>query len=129
MSAGPSDVTGICGFFEKSPIWDSSNLERGFGWRPGLRLDVKTRMSTRGQVVIPVEIRRRLGLASGQALQVALDETERAIVLRMAYDGRRATSLLERSIEWERTRDSDPVEELLRSRKRARIRERARRRP
>lgn len=86
-----------------------------------------TRVSSRGQVVIPVEIRRQLQLSTGDELSVEVSlAPERAIVLRP-----RSRAEVERSLKkgyaWLRENGYDPVDALHRSRRRERARERRRR--
>jgi AbrB family looped-hinge helix DNA binding protein len=88
---------------------------------------MQTKLSSRGQVVIPLQVRRRMGLAKGQTLDVTFDEHERKIVLRAGYSPAETDEILRKAIEWEKTNPVDPVEALHESRRKARIRERERR--
>jgi AbrB family looped-hinge helix DNA binding protein len=90
---------------------------------------VTTRLSSKGQVVIPAAVRNALGLAAGEVLTVELGPPgERSLVLRGAtmadIDAR-----LERGYAWLEQGGDDPVEALHEARRQARRRERARRRP
>ena len=83
-----------------------------------------TRLSSRGQVVIPAAIRRRLRLATGEPLLVETGPPgERVIILR----GQTRSEIRERlsqSYSWFQQTGRDLVEELHDSRRRARKRER-----
>jgi len=86
-----------------------------------------TRVSSRGQVVIPIGIRRQLQLSTGDELAVEVSPPpERAIILRP-----RSRADVERSLRkgyaWLRENGYDPVEALHQSRRRERARERRRR--
>ena len=94
-----------------------------------VRSPVTTRLSSKGQVVIPAAVRNALGLAAGEVLTVELGPPgERSLVLRGAtmadIDAR-----LERGYSWLEQGGDDPVEALHEARRQARRRERARRRP
>jgi AbrB family looped-hinge helix DNA binding protein len=83
-----------------------------------------TRVSSKGQVVIPAAVRRQLGLRPGEELQVEIgSEVERTIVLRARPTRQELRRLLERWHRWFEERGVDPVEELHESRRRARIQE------
>jgi len=88
-----------------------------------------TRLSSRGQVVIPVAIRRRLRLTTGEPLLVETGPPgERVIILR----GQSRDELRERLVRgyaWFDRTGRDLVEELHESRRQARKRERDGRRP
>lgn len=91
-------------------------------------MTVSTRLSSKGQVVIPARMRRALGWRPGEKLSVELGPNgERAVVLRgRSSDDMEA--LLARGYDWlERSRHHDMVEALHASRRRARARERRRR--
>lgn len=88
-----------------------------------------TRLSSRGQVVIPAAIRRRLGLTTGEPLLVETGPPgERMIILR----GQSRVEVQERlaqAYSWFERTGRDLVEELHESRRQARKRERNDRRP
>jgi AbrB family looped-hinge helix DNA binding protein len=54
---------------------------------------METRVSTKGQVVLPVPLRRRIGLRAGDSLDVSIEEG------RIVLTPRRKTSLRPRVIE------------------------------
>jgi len=88
---------------------------------------VTTRVSSRGQVVIPAEVRRQLHISTGDELTVEVGPPPgRAIVLRLrsAADVDR---LLEKGWDWLRAKGYDPGKALHRSRLREASRERRRR--
>lgn len=88
-----------------------------------------TRLSSRGQVVIPAAIRRRLRLTAGEPLLVETGPAgERTIILR-GQTGDEIRDRLTRGYAWFESTGRDLVEELHESRRQARERERDRRRP
>ncbi len=88
-----------------------------------------TRLSSRGQIVIPASVRRRLRLEPGDLLRVEVQESGReAIVLRRATKAETERAL-EEGYRWFARTGRDPVEELHEARRQARIAERSRRRP
>lgn len=79
-------------------------------------------------MVIPAEVRRRLGLREGDELSVEIDEREpRGVVLRRV-SGVEVDRVLEAGARWLADSDRDLVEELHEQRRAERARERARRR-
>jgi len=81
------------------------------------------RLSSKGQLVIPARLRRKLGLTTGQALAVRAG-THREIVLSPAEeDSRGLEAMLEQARSWVATRRRDLVAELHDRRRRERIRE------
>jgi AbrB family looped-hinge helix DNA binding protein len=88
-----------------------------------------TRLSSRGQVVIPAAIRRRLRLTTGEPLLVeAGPPGERVIILR-GQSRDEIRQRLARGYAWFDRTGRDLVEELHESRRQARKRERNGRRP
>lgn len=88
-----------------------------------------TRLSSRGQVVIPAAIRRRLRLATGEPLLVeAGPPGERVIILR-GQNRDEVRERLARACSWFERTGRDLVEELHESRRQARKLERDGRRP
>jgi AbrB family looped-hinge helix DNA binding protein len=88
-----------------------------------------TRLSSRGQVVIPAAIRRRLRLTTGEPLLVeAGPPGERMIILR-GQSRDEIRQRLVRGYAWFDRTGRDLVEELHESRRQARTRERDGRRP
>jgi AbrB family looped-hinge helix DNA binding protein len=86
-----------------------------------------TRVSSRGQVVIPAEVRRQLQISTGDELTVEVGEPpDRAIVLRVR-SAAEVDRLLEKGWAWLRTQGYDPVKALHAARARERSRERRRR--
>ena len=43
---------------------------------------METTTTTKGQIVIPVEVRRKLGITEGTRIRVEVDEKERLIILK-----------------------------------------------
>ena len=84
-----------------------------------------TRMSSRGQIVIPAEIRRRLKLGTGDVFKVE-DRPNGELVLR-AHSRGEAKEQLEKGYAWFRKTGRDLVEELHEARRRERRREQSRR--
>jgi AbrB family looped-hinge helix DNA binding protein len=82
-----------------------------------------TRLSSRGQVVIPAAIRRRLRLIAGEPLLVESGPPgERVIILR-GQSRQEVRERLARGYAWFKRTGRDLVEELHESRRRARKRE------
>ena len=80
------------------------------------------RLSSKGQLVIPAALRRRLGLKTGQALAVRT-RPHREIVLSPAEDSQGLETMLRRARSWAGRRRRDLVEELHERRRRERERE------
>ncbi len=88
-----------------------------------------TRLSSRGQVVIPAAIRRRLRLTTGEPLIVeAGPPGERTIILR-GQTRDEVRERLSQAYSWFERTGRDLVEELHEGRRQARKRERGGRRP
>ena len=80
------------------------------------------RLSSKGQLVIPAPLRRKLGLKTGQALVVRTG-VHREIVLSPAdADSQGVETMLRRARSWEATGRHDLVEELHQRRRRERER-------
>jgi AbrB family looped-hinge helix DNA binding protein len=80
------------------------------------------RLSSKGQLVIPASLRRKLGLKTGQALTVRTS-ADREIVLSPAErDAKGLEAMLERTRRWPRSSRRDLVEELHERRRRERER-------
>ncbi len=82
-----------------------------------------TRLSSRGQVVIPAAVRAALGLAEGDVLTVEVENDPPRIVLRRP-DLAEVLRRIEDGYSWFVKNDVDLVEQLHESRRQARIRER-----
>jgi AbrB family looped-hinge helix DNA binding protein len=86
-----------------------------------------TRLSSKGQVVIPASVRRRLNLAAGEELRVEIGSTsERTIILRGPVK-RDVERRLRDGYAWLERSGYDPVAALHEARQEARERERRRR--
>ena len=85
-----------------------------------------TRLSSKGQVVIPAAVRRLLNLRPGEELQVVASAAERAILLRGPGPGD-VERKLARGYEWLERSGEDPVAALHEARRQARKQERRRR--
>jgi AbrB family looped-hinge helix DNA binding protein len=86
-----------------------------------------TRLSSKGQVVIPAAVRDALGLSVGEVLTVELGAPgERTIVLRGAALSEIETRIAQGYVWLEQTGD-DPVEAFHEARRQARLREHERR--
>ena len=89
-----------------------------------------TRLSSKGQVVIPASVRRRLGLIAGELLSIDVAAPpERAVTLRAALTPKQTEALLEKGYAWFEKTNRDLVEELHEARRIARVREKTPRRP
>jgi AbrB family looped-hinge helix DNA binding protein len=90
---------------------------------------VTTRLSSKGQIVIPASIREEMGLHPGTVLRVEVRrEGDRAIVLR-PRSPEAIEDLLEKGYRWIEDAGVDLVEDLHAARRKERIRERRKRRP
>jgi AbrB family looped-hinge helix DNA binding protein len=86
-----------------------------------------TRLSSKGQVVIPARVRRALGWRPGEKLSVEVGpKDQRALVLRGQSSDEMETTLT-RGYAWFERGRRDPVAALHESRRLARARERRRR--
>ena len=88
-----------------------------------------TRLSSRGQVVIPAAIRRRLRLTTGEALLVKTGPPGESVIILRGQSRDEVRERLTRAYSWFERTGRDLVEELHESRRRARKRERESRRP
>lgn len=71
-----------------------------------------THVSSRGQVVIPARLRRRLGLVAGRALAVAPAAGGGVVLVPLELGWRDSRRLLEGARSWVDRRGRDLVEEL-----------------
>ncbi len=84
------------------------------------RASTIVRVSSKGQIVIPVAVRRRLGLKTGQPLAIRTN-TQDEIVLRPAdRDSDAVDEMLRRLRSAARKRGGDPLRELHERRRRER---------
>ena len=88
-----------------------------------------TKLSSRGQVVIPAAIRRRLGLSTGEPLQVELGPAGQRVIILRSQTWNEVQERLIRGYGWFKRTGRDLVEELHEARRQARRGERDRRRP
>jgi len=76
---------------------------------------VETTATTKGQIVIPAEIRRKLGITEGTRIRIDVDEEEKRIILkpltresisglRGKYRGKKLLKSLMADRKWERNR-------------------------
>jgi len=88
---------------------------------------VVTRLSSKGQVVIPAWIRRRLGMSAGDRLTIEVQNGSGAVTLRplTAHD---LQDSIRKAEAWFASEAVDPVQRLHAMRREARTHERARRR-
>jgi bifunctional DNA-binding transcriptional regulator/antitoxin component of YhaV-PrlF toxin-antitoxin module len=84
-----------------------------------------TRLSSRGQVVMPTEIRRRRRLVKGEPLLVETRLPGERVVVRRGQGRDGVRDRLVRGYAWFEKTGRDLVEELHESRRRARKRERS----
>jgi AbrB family looped-hinge helix DNA binding protein len=123
----PLESTAACGRRDRAVRIELANPSKT-AYLIGVASDV-TKLSSRGQVVIPVAIRRRLRLAAGDALLVETGPPgERVIILR-GQSRDEVRDRLTRAYSWFERTGRDLVEELHESRRQARKRERDSRRP
>ena len=88
-----------------------------------------TRLSSKGQVVIPAWIRRELDLSPGELLQVDLRREGRGEIVLRPGSTTEVEGLLRKGYEWIEAAGVDLVEELHEARRKERLRERRERRP
>jgi AbrB family looped-hinge helix DNA binding protein len=88
-----------------------------------------TRLSSRGQVVIPAAIRRRLRLTAGEPLLVETGPPGERVVILRGQSRDEVRERVARACSWFERTGRDLVEELHESRRQARKRERDGRRP
>lgn len=89
---------------------------------------LRTRLSSKGQVVIPAPVRRALGLQPGESLSVEMGPRgDRSFVVRGGGSGE-IDALLARGYAWLKRSGADPVAALHRSRRASRAYERQHRR-
>ena len=81
------------------------------------------RLSSKGQLVIPAALRRKLGLKAGQALAVRSGARREIVLSPAEADERSVDSMLRRARSWAPERRRDLVEELHERRRRERERE------
>src|SRR5574341_1028917 len=85
------------------------------------------RLSSKGQIVIPAALRRRLGLSTGQPLQVRAGASGAVVFEPVPTADAGEARLLERIREWTRKTGRDLVAELHARRRRERAEEARRR--
>jgi AbrB family looped-hinge helix DNA binding protein len=88
---------------------------------------VTTRLSSKGQVVIPAPVRRALGWRPGEYLTVEIGAGRERVLTLRARTSDEVEAALSRGYAWFEQTGRDLVEELHESRRRARARERRRR--
>lgn len=85
------------------------------------------RLSSKGQLVIPAPLRRKLGLKTGQALAVRTGAHREIVLSPAEADSQGVEMMLRRTRSWVAARRRDLVEELHQRRRREREREAGRR--
>ena len=81
------------------------------------------RLSSKGQLVIPAPLRRKLGLKTGEALAVRTGPHREIVFSPAKADARSVQMMLRRARSWVAGRQRDLVEELHERRRRERERE------
>jgi AbrB family looped-hinge helix DNA binding protein len=81
------------------------------------------RLSSKGQLVIPAPLRRKLGLKTGQALAVRTGVRREIVLSPAEEDSQGLEAMLDRARVWVVARRRDLVEELHDRRRRERARE------
>ena len=81
------------------------------------------RLSSKGQIIIPVAFRRQLSLKTGQPLTVRAQGTSAIVFSPLDKNSRDLASMLERARSWLKTSGRDLVEELHERRENERQRE------
>ncbi len=85
------------------------------------------RLSSKGQLVIPASVRRKLGLKTGQALAVRTGSHREIVLSPAEEDSRGLESMLAQARSWAPAQERDLVAELHERRRQERIRETAKR--
>jgi len=85
------------------------------------------RLSSKGQLVIPAAVRRKLGLTNGQVLAVRTGAGREIVLTPAEEDARGIDSMLERARSWVAAGQRDLVAELHDRRRRDRVRDAAKR--
>jgi AbrB family looped-hinge helix DNA binding protein len=91
--------------------------------------DQTVRVSSKGQIVIPVAVRRAMGLALGGELRVRLESPRKLVLMVPEYDDTALEQIFQRAHKWTRQTGRDLVEELHERRRRERAAEAKRREP
>jgi AbrB family looped-hinge helix DNA binding protein len=121
-SAGAADLIGAVLFGRQHQLTPHGKIRYLTEMR-----SLVTRLSSKGQVVIPAAIRDRLGLVPGDELRIAVDPAgEGSITLRRPGRGE-LQGQLERGYRWLEAEEVDPLESLHASRRAARADEARRR--
>jgi AbrB family looped-hinge helix DNA binding protein len=81
------------------------------------------RLSSKGQLVIPAPLRRKLGFKTGQVLAVRIGAHREIVFSPAEVDSRGLDTMLKKARSWVTTRRRDLVEELHQRRRRERERE------
>ena len=81
------------------------------------------RVSSKGQIVIPVAVRRRLGLKTGQPLVICANTQDEIVLRRADPDADAVYEMLRRLRAAARKLGGDPLRELHERRRRERARE------
>jgi AbrB family looped-hinge helix DNA binding protein len=79
-------------------------------------------ISSKGQIVIPAELRRAMGLTVGGELRVRLDSPRKLVLTVPEYDEDELRAIFAKSEEWTRKTGRDLVEELHHRRRQERAR-------
>ena len=88
------------------------------------RVRHRVRVSSKGQIVLPADLRRELGIESGRALRVR--RAGRDIILSLADEHSDVRAMLTVTRAWAKRSRNDPIAELHERRRRERVRERRR---
>ncbi len=84
-------------------------------------------VSSKGQIAIPVKIRRAMGLITGGELRVRLESPRKLVLTLPEYDDEALQQIFERAGQWTRKSGRDLVEELHERRRHERAQEARRR--
>ena len=91
------------------------------------RYSTVVRLSSKGQLVIPAALRKKLGLETGQALAVRGGADREIVITPAETDSRTLERALRRARSWATARRRDLVDDLHQRRRREREREAGRR--
>jgi AbrB family looped-hinge helix DNA binding protein len=84
------------------------------------------RLSSKGQIVIPAAVRRRLGLCAGDELRVSVGPSGEQTIILIRFQPNEIQTGIERGYRWLERARADPVEALHESRRAAHAIERRR---
>lgn len=92
-----------------------------------MRRTAVVRLSSKGQIVIPASLRRRLGLKKGQPLEIRPGKGREIVFVALEEQPREVDAMLRQARAWFAKSRNDPLEDLERRRRKEREIERKKR--